>query len=244
MTLPATAAGLVARLHAATFDVPVDPDAPTARRWASDELARAEYHQGRSLLRRLLDWIAELFDGLPSAGLMPWQAALVVVAVLVVVALVALWVTGPVRAGRARSRKGPGVLAHDDTRTAAELRAAADDAAARGDFARAVVERFRAIVRSLEERTVLDVRPGRTAHEATEEAGRRLPDAHAELVRAGRLFDDVAYGEGTAGVDDDAWLRALDARVLALRPAALGGSGSAGSDRALVVSGDPTGGAR
>ncbi|MGN8246005.1 DUF4129 domain-containing protein [Cellulomonas soli] len=198
--------------------VPVDPDAPTARRWASDELARAEYHQGKSLLQRLLDWIGQQFDGLPSVGLPPWQAALVVVGVLVVVVLVALWITGPVRLSRAR-RAGVELLGHDDERTAAELRAAADAAAARGEHGLAVLERFRAVVRSLEERALLEARPGRTAHEVADEAGRRLPEAAADLVRAGHLFDDVAYGGLEVGAEQDEWLRALDSRVRDLRPA-------------------------
>jgi hypothetical protein len=53
---------------------------------------------------------------------------------------------------------------------------------------------MRAIVRALEERALLDVRPGRTADEAAAEAGRSLP-AHADRLRsAARDFDDVTYG--------------------------------------------------
>jgi len=80
------------------------------------------------------------------------------------------------------------------------------------------MDRFRAVVRSLEERVVLDVRPGRTADEAAAVAGVRFP-AEAEALRRGaRLFDDVCYGDVPAGPDDDARLRDLDQRLRALRP--------------------------
>ncbi|GAA3801936.1 DUF4129 domain-containing protein [Cellulomonas soli] len=216
MRTPGTVA-LLARLPQVGSDVPVDPDASTAQKWAADELTRAEYHHGRSLLARLVDWIQAQFDGLPSVGLPPWQAAVVVVAVLVVIALAALWVTGPVRVNRTR-RAAAEVLSRDDTRTAAQLRAAADAAAAIGDHRLAVLERFRALVRSLEERTVLEVRPGRTAHEVADEAGRRLPAVADDLVRAGHLFDDVAYGSASADAEDDRWVRELDERTRSLRP--------------------------
>ena len=65
---------------------------------------------------------------------------------------------------------------------------------------------MRAIVRSLEERTLLDPRPGRTADEAAAEAGRPLP-RHADRLRAAaRTFDDVTYGGRTA--DEAAYLTA------------------------------------
>ncbi|GGY07633.1 DUF4129 domain-containing protein, partial [Streptomyces anandii] len=53
---------------------------------------------------------------------------------------------------------------------------------------------MRAIVRSLEERALLDVRPGRTADEAAAEAGRTLPAHSDRLHAAARDFDDVTYG--------------------------------------------------
>jgi hypothetical protein len=59
---------------------------------------------------------------------------------------------------------------------------------------------MRAIVRALEERALLDVRPGRTADEAASDAGRALP-AHTDRLRAAaRDFDDVTYG-GRAGTE-------------------------------------------
>ena len=76
-----------------------------------------------------------------------------------------------------------------------------------------MLERYRAIVRGLEERAVLDERAARTAHEAALAAAARLPALGAELVAAGRTFDDVAYGDEPATAQDDSRLRDLDARV-------------------------------
>lgn len=203
-------------------DVPVVPDADRARDWLERELAGSVYHQRPSLLRRLLDWLGSLFDGLPGLPVDAWVAAAVVAVVLVALALVALRVSGPVR--RSRRLRTPGaVLDAADRRSASGLRADADAAAARGDWASAVADRFRAIVRALEERVVLDERPGRTAHEAVDAAVHRLPDATQDLRRAAALFDDVVYGGRRTGPDADAWLREVDARVAALRPLPVGG---------------------
>lgn len=192
--------------------VPVDPDAPTARRWATEELLDPVYHQQRSLLAQLLDWIAEQLAGLRTPAALSPLAVLAVVLVLVAVVGVAFLVAGPVRLSR-RGGADRRVLADGDARTSDEIRAAADAAAAAGDFATAVMERFRAIVRGLEERAVLDERAARTAHEAALVAAARLPALGSELVAAGRTFDDVAYGDVPATAQDEIRLRGLDARV-------------------------------
>ncbi|MBT0994639.1 DUF4129 domain-containing protein [Cellulomonas sp. DKR-3] len=210
----------------AAQEPPVVPDAPTARRWAVDELARPEYHVQRSLLGRLLDWLTEQFDRVQQGVQVDGRVAALVIAVAVLLALaVAWWVAGPVRRGSASASRA--VLAEDDVRTAAQMRAAADAAAARGDWTLAVVERFRSVVRDLEERAVLDERPGRTAHEATLEAGTRLAGVATALDAGGRLFDDVAYGGRAATDRDDAALRELAAQVAAARRMAATRSSSA-----------------
>jgi len=198
-------------------DVPVQPGADEARRWLVEELAKPGYDTRPSLLQRFLEWLQGLFDGAPVLDLGgPLTAALVVVAVLVV-AGVAYWVAGPVRLSRRAAASA--VVLDDDARTAVEMRSAADAAAATGDWATAALERFRAVVRSLEERAVLDPRPGRTAWEAAEAAGERVPDVAEGLERGAHLFDDVAYGKASVGPEADAFLRALDERTLAARPA-------------------------
>ena len=201
-----------------TGQVPVVPDAETARRWASDELALPIYHRGKSLLTRVVDWFMSLFDGAQGSGLglPPGLVGALVVVVVLAVAGVAFWLTGPVRL--ARRAAGSVVVLGDDTRTAAQLRAAADASAARGDWPAAVLDRFRAIVRSLEERTLLDEWPGRTAHEAAEAAAARLPSQATGLRRAARTFDEICYGKATVGPPTDAWLRTLDTELLATRP--------------------------
>lgn len=213
MTVPGAVAVVLA-LTGAT-EPPVAPDGPTARRWAQDELLDPVYHQQESLLSRFLAWLGHLFTGLHGAALPPRGALLAAGAVLVVAVAVALWVAGPVR--RARHTPPEAVLAASDRRTAAQLRAAAEAAAASGDFSTAVTERFRAMARDLEDRAVLDERPGRTADEVARDAGAVLTTVAADLLRAGRLFDDVVYGGRTADAADDRALRATDAAVRAAR---------------------------
>lgn len=207
---------LVAVRASRATEVPVVPDADEARRWLERELADPVYHQRPSLLQRLLEWLQGLFDGARVPALGNPGTLLLVLGVVILIVLIAFLVAGPVRRGR-RLQAGS-VLAADDRRTAAELRAAADAAAARQDWSAAVADRFRAIIRSLEERAVLDDRPGRTAHEAVDAAGLRLPGLTTDLRDAGRLFDDVVYGHRTPRAGDDAGLRELDSRVAATRP--------------------------
>jgi hypothetical protein len=197
--------------------VPVTPGADEARSWLEQELLQPVYHSSRSLLQRFLDWLRQQFDGAPRFGVPSLVVASVVVGVLIVVAAIAFWVAGPVRRSH-RVRSAGALRAQDDRRTADELRAAADEAAAQGRWALAVAERFRAIVRDLEQRTVLDDRPGRTADEAVDVAAARLPALGADLRHAAGRFDDVVYGRGPADSADDSWLRGLDDRVAHARP--------------------------
>ncbi|MCS0602595.1 DUF4129 domain-containing protein [Streptomyces sp. LP11] len=196
--------------------VPRDPAREAARR----ELAKRMYHENDpSLIQRALDafwdWVGRLLGTAASAT--PGGGVGLAVVVLVVVAvLAALWW----RLGT--PRRGPlaaAVLFDDRPRSAAEHRAAADAHAAQGHWNQAVQERMRAIVRALEERALLDVRPGRTADEAAAEAGRSLP-AHTDRLRAAaREFDDVTYGGRSASKQSYDRLAGLDRDLEHTRPA-------------------------
>lgn len=202
-------------------DVPVVPDAETARRWARDELADPAYHE-TSLLDRIIEWVLELlnklFEGGEGTGADPRVVGLVLLAVVVVVALVALWIAGPVRRSR-RAAKERIVFDAADVRTAEQMRAASAAAAEREDWHDAVLERFRAIVRSLEERALLEERAGRTALEVADDAGRQLPGLRDELLAASGVFNEVRYGDGTGSRAEYDRLVALDDAARESRPA-------------------------
>lgn len=208
-------------------DLPVVPDRDAAREWLTSELQRPEYAERESLLTRLLNWLMERLGDIewPDVSMSGPQLG-TVVAVLVVVVLVIAWlVAGPVRLGRDRTGSAE-VLDTDDARTAAQMRASADTAAASGDWRSATVERFRAVVRSMEERVIIEPRPGRTAQEAAGDAAGRLPAQAAGLRSGADLFDGVEYGDRTATAADDAALRELDATVAAARPTIVARTGS------------------
>nr|WP_257101742.1 DUF4129 domain-containing protein [Streptomyces sp. alain-838] len=171
--------------------IPRDPAREAARR----ELSKRMYHENDpGLFQRALnafwDWIDELFNRASTAT--PGGAlGLTVIIVAVLAVLGALWW----RLGTPRRLPTSAPALFDDRpRSAADHRAAADAHAAQGHWNQAVQERMRAIVRALEERALLDVRPGRTADEAAREAGRALPDHGGRLLAAARDFDDVTYG--------------------------------------------------
>ncbi|MFJ9105052.1 DUF4129 domain-containing protein [Streptomyces sp. NPDC102405] len=171
--------------------IPRDPAREAARR----ELSKRMYHESdpswfQRALNAFWDWVDKLFNAASSAtpgG--PLGLVVVIAAVLLVVG--ALWW----RLGTPRRGPAPSAALFDDRpRSAADHRAAAEAHAAQGHWNQAVQERMRAIVRSLEERTLLDVRPGRTADEAAAEAGHALPSHTDRLRSAARDFDDVTYG--------------------------------------------------
>ncbi|MGW6569527.1 DUF4129 domain-containing protein [Streptomyces sp. NPDC054975] len=200
-------------------DVPVDVPRVPAREAAERELSKPMYHENEpSLLERGLDrfweWVGGLFDA--AAGATPGGLLGLLVIVLVVLALVAgVWW----RLGTPQRLHATGdSLFEDGPRTADDHRAAAARHAAAGRWNQAVQERMRAIVRSLEERTLLDPRPGRTADEAAAEAARTLPSHTDELRAAARSFDDVTYGGRTA--DEPAYRRVeeLDTALERTRP--------------------------
>nr|WP_030191709.1 DUF4129 domain-containing protein [Streptomyces violaceorubidus] len=187
--------------------VPRDPAREDARR----ELSKRMYHENdpswfQRALNALWDWVEELF-GKASTATPGGTLGLVVVLVAVMAVLGALWW----RLGTPRRAPVSAPALFDDRpRSAADHRAAAEAHAAQGHWSQAVQERMRAVVRALEERALLDVRPGRTADEAATEAGHSLPAHRDRLRAAARDFDDVAYGGRSGSEPSYRRLTALD----------------------------------
>lgn len=119
---------------------------------------------------------------------------------------------------RTTATAGGGALFDDAPRAAADHRSAAATHAAAERWSTAVQEQMRAIVRSLEERALLDPRPGRTAAEAASEAARPLPAHAAGLRGAAEDFGAVTYGGRTADRRMYQRLRDLDADLRRTRP--------------------------
>lgn len=197
---------------------PVRPDADEARRWAAEELAKPEYRSAEpgwvdELWRGFLDWLASLEGPSGVEGNVAAPLTGVVIAVLIAVAII---VARPRL--NARTKNAAEVFDDDTSVSASDYRGSAEAAADRGDWGTAVVHCFRALVRAAEDRSILDVRPGRTADEVARElAGVFVPEAR-RLDRAARTFDRIRYGHGTAGRADYDAMAALDASLQSLKP--------------------------
>ncbi|WP_329367671.1 DUF4129 domain-containing protein [Streptomyces sp. NBC_01483] len=195
--------------------IPRDP----AREAAKRELSKRIYHENdpspvQRALNAFWDWVDKLF-GAASTATPGGALGLVVIVVAVLAVVAALWW----RLGTPhRTPTSSAALFDDRPRSAAEHRAAAEAHAAQGHWNQAVQERMRAVVRSLEERALLDPRPGRTADEAAAEAGRTLPSHTDRLRAAARDFDEVTYGGRAAGSDTYQRLTELDRDIERTKP--------------------------
>lgn len=185
-----------------------------AREAAENELRKPVYRVGeKSPIEKAIDWvmdkIGDLFSeavrvtpgGVPSLILLVF--AIVAIAIAVRLGL------GPTGLREALTDRRRGAVA----RTSEEYRAEAERFAAEGDFKEAVRARFRAIIRGLEERAVLDPRPGRTAGEIAREGGSALPAIGEDLRAVAKTFDEVWYGRRAAVAADYALVREADDRV-------------------------------
>jgi hypothetical protein len=198
----------------------VSPAAPPpitrngARDAAHRELSKLIYAKERPslttrILRAIGRWFRDLLDHLLSVTPGRGLGAVVLLVAIVVAAIVVRRYLGPVA-----STAVPAVphLA-DATRSATQLRRDADNLAAAGQYAEAVRDRLRALVRMLEDQGVLDYRPGRTADEVAREAAPAI-GARADQLRAcTRDFDEIWYGGRPAGPDDYDRLRELDSAL-------------------------------
>jgi hypothetical protein len=194
---------------------PIDRDA--AREAAQRELSKGIYHaDDPGLFERMLDSLVGWLDRTLSraAGVTPgglWGLLALLVVLVAGVALI-VWRTGPLR----RRAAWAGIdLDVSGLVTADEHRRRADACAQDGRYADAVRERMRAIVRELEDRGVLEPRPGRTADEVARDAATAVPGVAGDLRGAARLFDEIWYGGRPATAGSDAAMRAADQRVRA-----------------------------
>jgi hypothetical protein len=203
------------------LDIPVSLGRDDARRRALAELAKAKYggtppwlehlsDRANRLFSRFVDLLTNLLAGpRPGSGGISWGFVIAVSVALIVIALV-VWRVG---LPRWRRRRGGAEVQLDPTRAAADYRARAEEQAGREEWAAALRDRFRAVVRELELRTILDVRPARTAWEAAYSASRVLPEARDALHQGAEDFNAVTYGDRPADQASYARMVAIDEQV-------------------------------
>jgi hypothetical protein len=204
------------------LEVPVRIGRDEAQRRAAEELAKAKYggtpqwlsdlaERADAVASRLVELFLRIFgDRLGTGGGVNWGFVIVVLILLAAVVLV-VWRVG---LPRWRGRRRDAEVELDPTRAPADYRTTAEQAAAAGDWAAAVRDRFRAVVRELEVLTILDVRPARTASEAAYRASQALPDCTDALRAGAEAFNAVVYGDRAATPEVYRQLVALDGQVI------------------------------
>ncbi|PFG17663.1 uncharacterized protein DUF4129 [Propionicimonas paludicola] len=198
---------------------PLTPSADEARRLLADELSKPIYLDARNWLmeqlRKLLDWLQGSSDPTVSTSPLSGGQGLWIGFGTAAVLVVVIWaLMGPLRAERRRSRE----LFDEEELSAADLRAKASALAANGEWGQAIVEHFRAMIRSLSERVIIEEFAGMTADEASTLAAVRLPSLAEQLAQAARDFDAVAYGDQPGTAEQYQQLVDLDAEVAAATP--------------------------
>jgi hypothetical protein len=205
------------------FQVPVDPDRPEARKLLADELAKQEYQAAKptwfdKLLGDFFDWINSLqfggTQGPPALGML-----LLLVGILVLL-LIAFLIFGLPRLNR-RSTVTGSLFGDDDARSAAQMRADAEAAAAKDDYTLAIAEMYRSIARGLAERTVLSTSPGTTARDFAARAAVAFASSADELRSSAIAFDEVRYLGATGTRAQYDVVARLERTLRTAKPAAL-----------------------
>jgi hypothetical protein len=201
------------------LDIPIRVGSGEARRRAVEELAKAKYGGLSDWADALLNRLGRVLDRIVRAILQfvfgsgahegGFSPGFVIAVILLLVALgLVIWRVG---LPRWRGRSKDVAVNVDAGISATDYRKLAEQHAEHGDWRAAVRDRFRALVRELEVRTILDVRPARTAWEAANAAGRLLPGCWDDLRIGADDFSAVMYGDRRAeeslyrrmvGIDD------------------------------------------
>ncbi len=202
----------------AQAEPPVLPDGDEARRWAVEELSKPKYGEAtpswlEDAWRNFLRWLDSLgsTDG-TDTGALP----IITVAAVIVIAVAIVLIRPRLNARRKNSSKA--VFDVDPSVSPENYRRRAAAAAANADWGTAVVEQFRAVVRSAEENTIIDPLPGRTADEVAASLGAAFSPIVWRLERAANVFDAVRYGHTPVDQQDFADMVELDESIAGLQP--------------------------
>ncbi|MFC7376311.1 DUF4129 domain-containing protein [Brachybacterium sp. GCM10030267] len=172
---------------------PLDPD--EARSRILEELSKSEYDDSPGFVSWLLGvierWLTNLVDGIDGSSAAQAGLAVAVALALLLAAFLVLRRTGLIR--RSHTLAVPAGLDAQPVLSASELRASARSAIDAGRTDDGTVLALRALVRDLDERTLLDVAAGMTAHEAANRAAQSFPDLRGRLLRGADAFDTAAY---------------------------------------------------
>lgn len=173
-----------------------------ARERILEELAKDEYDDSPGFVAWLLgaieDWLARMVDGVDGSSATQTVIAVLLALVLATVVVLVLRRTGLLR--RSPALAVDAALDAEPVLSGEELRGAARDAIDAGRTDDGTVLALRALVRDLEERTLLDVATGMTAHEAATRAALTFPDLRGRLQRGADAFDTAAYSVRNVGV--------------------------------------------
>lgn len=200
---------------------PLTPDAPDAATWLRDELAKPEYTAAKPTpfdraVSEFLAWLGRLFSGDTSTPADWVPVAIILLVLAAVAAAIIIW--GRPRLNRSRRAASHTLFGENDTRSAAAIRAASQRAAAAGDYTTAVLEAFRALSRDLDERTIIILDPGSTAHQAARAAAMAFPKTRELLAQSADYFDGVRYLSEPGTSDHWEYITAVDAELRAQSP--------------------------
>ena len=172
-----------------------------ARERILEELSKAEYDDSPGFVQWLLttleDWLTDVVNGIDGSSTAQAGIAVLLVLALGVAAVLVLRRTGLIR--RSHTLSVAPRLDAEPVLSAIQLRRAAHEATQEGRVDDGTVLALRALVRDLEERTLLDVATGMTAHEAAHRAAAAFPDLRGRLQRGADAFDTAAYSVRSAG---------------------------------------------
>lgn len=203
------------------IEVPVVPDEAQGREWAERELSSSVYDEAKpSLLDRFWQWAGEFLGDLLDSisGVDPSLGVVLLAVGAAAVLAVAVFLVRP----RLNARRRREIFDSGETREAVDHRLLSAEAAARGDWDTALAERLRAVIRSAEERVILEPRAGRTAAEAGQELALSFPSAAPEVLWLSRRFDEVRYGHLQATAADARRAAALDTLLESSAPDSAG----------------------
>ena len=178
-------------------DLPPDDARGRIRR----ELLKPEYDDSPGFVQWVLGaierWLTTMLDGISGSSPAHWVVAVIVGLALLTAAVLVLRRSGMLR--RSAELSVASDLDADPVQTAAQLRRRASDAASGERWDDAVVLAMRALVRDLDERTLVDVVAGMTAHEAAAAAREYFPELSSPLQKIADDFDTAAYSRSSVG---------------------------------------------